>query len=1190
LRTRELVFSPEVSGRLSRLAAEEGAPREAVFAGALVALLSRYSGGDKVSLAIRSRGRNDVARVDLEGDPDARALVRRAGTAMASAARIEGPPPKHRVAGTSDADVVFALDEDHATADVTLVVKAGALQLRCRAARFEESAVSRIAEHLRALVVGMASASGPVSAIPIVAGEERAWILARSNVSGVTLDEPLPTAVEWFEDHVRRSPAAIAVVDGDRELTYRQLDDAANALCDRLRARAVAAGDRVAVYLERGADAVVAFVAVLKARGTYVPIDTGYPSGRVEAVLESAAPRLVLTCASLAHRLPGATGEDGRPSLVLVDGPAPAAEGKGTTRPRVRSEDAAYAFFTSGSTGQPKGVVVGHRALANYVRAAFDAYRVRAEDRVLQAASLGFDLSLEEILVTLTAGATLVVRSAPPIESVQAFLAECVERRLTVLSITSALWHELTMRLADGSATLPPLVRLVILGADVARPDVLASWQRATAGSVRLVNSYGLTETTIVATVWEATREPLDGDWRAVPLGCPLRNVSAYVVDPKGDLAPVGTPGEICVGGLAVADGYLGDDALTAARFVVDPFLRGGRMYRTGDGGILRANGDLEFLGRADHRIKVGGVRIELGEIESRLREFPGVVEAVVVARTTQAGEIELEAHAMGSAAEVTPAGLRAHLASLLPPAVVPARLNVVERFPLTPAGKIDRRALAAVTVAVRSAEFVAPRSAVEKVVAETVAEVLGIAQVGVSDEFTSLGGSSLSAVRAASILQHRLGRRVPAHLLLESKSLKDVSEALEKSQEGTTEAAALARALERDAILNPDIAPRRLQAARAPLSTVFLTGATGYYGAFVLADLLRDTRAQVVCLVRAQTAAAGMARVVAALARRGCAVDRAVLASRVTIVCGDAERPHFGLTADAFRAWSESVDAVVHVAARVHMLLPYASLRASNVLAVESALRLATTGRPKSLHHVSTVEVLADADPRAPDALAERRTGSSPALLETGYGQSKWVAEKLVEAARDRGVRAFIHRPGRLMGHSSTGAYNEDDFLVQLLDACGRVGAAPILDVAVDITPVDYASRALVRLVETEPAGDAFHLVAPQAPAWSALLETILGLGYPLRAVPFTEWRSLVRAYLASDGRAGFLHYLSSLSREELEASIRGGFASSSSRAALGADLACPPVDAALVETYLGALARDGRFAIARTTGDESR
>jgi amino acid adenylation domain-containing protein/thioester reductase-like protein len=1188
--TREIALSTAVADRLARLAADEGAPREAVFVGAVLALLARYSGKGEVSLAVQSPGRAEVVRASLDGDPDARSLVRHVESAMSSATALEGSRPKHRVAGVPDADVLVALAATDAQADFTVCVKAASLELRFRAALFDDAAAARITDHLRALLAGMTT-SGPLSATSIVVGDERAWILARSNVGAVRLDEELPSVVDRFEGHVHETPAAVAVVEGGRELTYEQLDAAANALCDRLRGHGLDAGERVAVYLERGVDAVVALLAILKARGAYVPIDTGYPAGRVEAILASAAPRLVVTRSGLAPTLPVGAAEDRRPIVLLVDEPAPRMASAATPRPRVLPEDAAYAFFTSGSTGQPKGVVVGHRALANYARAAFDAYGVRAEDRVLQGASLGFDLSLEEILVTLTSGATLVVRSARPIESVQAFVDECVERRMTVLSVTSALWHELTMRLADGSVAFPPLVRLVILGADVARPDVLASWQRATAGRVRLVNSYGLTETTIVATVWEATREPLGADWRAVPLGHPLRNVSAYVLDPKGGLAPVGVPGEICVGGLAVADGYLGDDALTAARFVSDPFLPGGRMYRTGDGGILRPTGELEFLGRDDHRIKVGGVRIELGEIESRLREFPGVIEAVVVARTTQTGETELEAHAMVSSTAANPASLRAHLERLLPAAAVPGRMNVVDRFPLTPAGKIDRRSLAAAAVAVRSAEFVAPRSTTEKAVAETLAEVLGVPRIGMSDEFTSLGGSSLAAVRAASILQHRLGRRVRAHLFSESKSLKDVCVELDKPHEGAAEAAALARALERDAKLNPDIAPRRPPLGPAPLATVFLTGATGYYGTFVLADLLRETRAHVVCLVRAQTPAAGMARVASSLRRRGCVVDPSLLAERVTIECGDGDRPSFGLSPESFRKWSESVDAIVHVAARVNMVLSYPSLRASNVFAVESVLRLATTGRPKTVHHVSTVEVLADADPGALDALAERRTGPSPALLESGYGQSKWVAEKLVEAARDRGVRAFLHRPGRLMGHSTTGAYNEDDFLVQLLDACGRVGAAPFLDVVVDMTPVDYASRALVHLARSEPAGAAFHLVAPQAPTWSALVASIVDLGYPLRTAPFVEWRSLVRRCSTSDGSASFLHYLSNLSREEMEASIRGGFESSSTRAALGGEVTCPPVDAPLIETYLRALAADGRFALPRSSPErESR
>jgi amino acid adenylation domain-containing protein/thioester reductase-like protein len=1181
---KTLALSSEVVQRIEQLSADEGVPRKSLFVAAVVALLARYAGRDDISLVVHANGRARLIQVRLDGGPDSKQLLRRTWDALDVAARVDDVRAEQIVPGaTSGRDVVVTLDTPDASFAGDLMVHAQrhSVQLLFRAERFENDAMTRIAEHLRALIAGLVDGAGPVSTIPIVHGEERAWVLARSNASTVKLDETLPSIVECFERHARGTPAAMALVDANRELTYRQLDEAANALCERLRATGIGPGMRVAMYLERGANAIIVFLAILKARATYVPIDTSYPAGRVTAILECAAPSLVVTCASCASAVAAFSKADKPVTLLLVDSvqDIPSAAPIASPRPPVQPDDAAYTFFTSGSTGQPKGVVVDHRSLANYVRAAFDAYGVRAGDRVLQTASLGFDLSLEEIIITLTAGAALVVRSARPIESVQSFFEECVEQRLTVLSITSALWHELTMRLADGTVALPPALRLVILGADAARPDVLVPWQRATGGRVRLVNTYGLTETTIVATVWEAGDQTLPGDWRVLPIGRPLRNVSAYVLDSSNELVPVGLAGEICIGGLAVARGYLGDDALTRARFLPDPFLPGGWMYRSGDRGILRSTGELEFLGRADYQIKIRGVRIELGEIESRLREHSGVVEAIVVAQKNKAGEMELDAHVMVSSHAVTTAQLRAHLERVLPAAAVPARMHVVDRFPLTPAGKIDRRALAAATAPAERPQFVAPQTPLQKLVATTTAEVLGMESVGLQDGFLALGGTSLSAVRAASVLGPRLGRRLRAQLFLEFPTLADVCAELERSDVEPRDPTPLLRQVEKDAILASDIVVTSPAGGPAPLASVLLTGATGYYGTFVLDELLRATQAHVVCLVRAKSPEAARARTVANLVRRGCSVDPAVLASRLSFLCADVAEPAFGLAPETFRSLSERIDAVFHVAAHVSMLLPYDAVRASNALAVEWVLRLATTGRPKTVHHVSTVEVLVDTDRRAVGALSERLAASSPARLESGYGQSKWVAEKLIEQARKLGVRAYVHRAGRLTGHSATGAFNDDDFLVHLLDACGRIGAAPVLDVYVDMTPVDAASRALVRLAKTEPAGETFHLVHPKSPTWGYLVEIAVGLGYPLRFVTHSKWRSLLNDVTLGDQRPTFLHYLASLSQDEIEASLRGGYEAKATHAALGPRFDWPPLDARLVATYLRALSDAGRF-----------
>jgi amino acid adenylation domain-containing protein/thioester reductase-like protein len=1174
---------------LEQRAAEEGAPREAIFVAAVAALFGRYTGRDDVRFGVRVAGRDGSVHLRLDGEPDAWQLLGRAAIALAG---IE-PAEEGESAGAElsapgsvgPVRVVVQLEpsEVPASADLAIRVDGNALELTFVAERFEAVATPRIAQHLRALVLGLATATGPVSSIPIVHGEERAWLLEQSNATRVDLEESLPNVVECFEQRARELPEAIALVDGERELSYRELDVAADALRDGLRARGVGAGSRVATYLPRGADAIIAFLAILKARGTYVPIDMGYPSGRVAAILTSAAPRLVLTQLSSAAAIGAVSDGDVPIELFFIDDEPISLAPR--SRPVIRPDDAAYCFFTSGSTGRPKGVVVDHRALANYARAAVDAYGVGSTDRVLQAASLGFDLSLEEIVITLTAGATLVVRSAGPIESVQAFFDECTEQRLTVLSITSALWHELTLRLADKSVSLPPLIRSVILGADVARADVLPAWQRATAGRVRLINSYGLTETTIVATTWEAGAAPLAGTFRALPIGKPWRNVSAYVLDARGELSPVGVAGEICIGGQAVARGYLNDDEQTRARFVPDPFVRGGWMYRSGDRGAMRSSGELEFLGRADYRVKVQGVRIELGEIEARLREYDGVVEAVAVAKTSATGETELDAHVMVSSPNVTSALLTRHLRATLPPAAVPARVHVVDRFPLTPAGKIDRRALAAGPVQLERTPFVAARSALEKLVTTTTAEVLGIDQVGLGDGFLTLGGTSLSAVRAASVLGPRLGRRIGAQLFLECATLADLCSALERPTREPADAARASEALQADAVLTPElVVASARQRADGAFETVLLTGATGYYGTFVLAELLRETPAHIVCLVRAPSVEAARERGLKSLARRGCHLDPELLATRVSWVTGDVARQGLDLAPDVYRRMSESVDVIVHAAARVSMLLPYEALKASNALSVEHILAFAVAGKLKTVHHVSTVEVLADTDRRDPLALAERPAAASPGPLEGGYGQSKWVAEKLIEQARERGIRAYIHRPGRLTGHSLSGAFNDDDFLVQLLDACGRICAAPMLDVAVDVTPVDAAARALVRLVKEEPSEPLYHLVHPTPPSWAALIETAIAIGYPLRVVPHSRWRSMLQDLTGRDERGTFLHYLASLSGEEIEEFLRGGHATTLTSSVLGPSFSWPPIDAHLLSTYLRAMSDVGRFPLGRS------
>jgi amino acid adenylation domain-containing protein len=426
-------------------------------------------------------------------------------------------------------------------------------------------------------------------------------------------------------------------------------------------------------------------------------------------------------------------------------------------------EAPAYRIYTSGSTGRPKGVVVPHRAIASFVRAARATYEIAPGDRVLQLASISFDTSAEEIWPALAAGATLVLRPEEMTASIPHFLRELERLGITVLDLPTAFWHEMVAGLEAEDLELPRGVRLVILGGEEALADRFALWQRRVGSSVRLVNTYGPTETTIVA-----TRAELSGlaPGSAVPIGRPIPGARAYVLDRFLTPVPPGVRGELWIGGAGVAQGYLGRPDLTADRFLPDPFADapGERLYRTGDLAVLRPDGDLVFAGRADRQLKIRGYRIEPGEIEAALRLHPALRDAVVDVRGARdvqrltAWIVPHEGIAAPGASD-----LRAFLRERLPEPLLPAAFVPVAALPLTPSGKVDRRALPEpVEARPENVAYAEPQSALERTIAEVYRDLLRVARVGLHDNFFDLGGHSLLVVRAHQRLKEALGKEIP--------------------------------------------------------------------------------------------------------------------------------------------------------------------------------------------------------------------------------------------------------------------------------------------------------------------------------------------------------------------------------------------------------------------------------------------
>jgi amino acid adenylation domain-containing protein len=574
---------------------------------------------------------------------------------------------------------------------------------------------------------------------------------------------------ELFEARADLTPEAVAVVFEGESLTYAELNRRANRLAHHLRALGVKPDARVAIAVERGPEMMVGLLGVLKAGGAYVPLDPAYPAERLRYTLTDSAPAVLLTQSALAERF-----ADLAIPTVTLDGSAWADQPESNPeRAGLTPEHLAYVIYTSGSTGQPKGVMNVHRGVVNLLASMRESLGVEAGDRLLAVTTLAFDISVLELFLPLISGARVEIlpraASADPM-----LLQSAIESSgATILQATPATWRLLVESDWAGAPNLRALSGGEALTAELAgriRERVGALW-----------NVYGPTETTI----WSCAK-PVDaasrGERVAVSIGAPIANTQVYVLDAAGEPVPVGVAGELYIGGAGVARGYLNRAAVTAERFVADGFSMqpGARLYRTGDLARWLADGTLEFLGRTDFQVKVRGFRIELGEIEARLAEHEGVREAVVAAREDVRGDTRLVAYWTGEAVDAQV--LRAHLAERLPEHMVPAAYVQLEAMPLTPNGKLDRKALPAPDGdAFAARRYEAPLGATEQVLAGIWAEVLGVDRVGRWDDFFALGGHSLRAVQVVSRVRQLMATDVALGQLFIKPVLADFAQTLEQ-------------------------------------------------------------------------------------------------------------------------------------------------------------------------------------------------------------------------------------------------------------------------------------------------------------------------------------------------------------------------------------------------------------------------
>ncbi|HEY6324431.1 MAG TPA: amino acid adenylation domain-containing protein, partial [Thermoanaerobaculia bacterium] len=627
-----------------------------------------------------------------------------------------------------------------------------ALNLGFDRGRFDGATASRLLSGLRQLLLAMsAGLERPVRDLDLLSAAEAHQMLREWNDTAVRQGGGR-LVHEQIAARAAGAPDALAVVSGGEDLTYGELASRVRALAARLGAAGVGPERRVALLLPRSPELIVALLAVLEAGGAYVPLDPALPPARLASLLADCGAMLLLSQPELAGELTAAA-----PAVLWV-GPGGASGDGGPALPPTRRQadplNAAYVIYTSGSTGRPKGVVVPHAALAAYAECALRRDEIGPGDRVLQFASISFDASAEEIFPCLLGGATLVLRPPEMLSSSRAFLAAAASLDVSVLDLPTAWWHTLVSDLAGEQPPLPPCLRLVIIGGEAAHIGAVEAWAAWAGGELRLLNTYGPTETTIVATdCLLAVGGRLRIEGTDVPIGTPVAGVQVYLLDEEMRPAPLGAVGEVYIGGAGVARGYSGLAAQTAERFLPDPFAAapGARLYRSGDLARLRPDGRLVLIGRADRQVKIRGFRVEPGEVEAALAALPAVRRAAVVAHERPGIGLQLVAclEGTGGGAAATEEA-RASLRRQLPDYMVPAAFVSFDELPTTPSGKVDRRRLSAALAAGASAAGTGEgtvgeagggvrRGAAEELLAAIWSEVLGIERISDDDSFFDL-------------------------------------------------------------------------------------------------------------------------------------------------------------------------------------------------------------------------------------------------------------------------------------------------------------------------------------------------------------------------------------------------------------------------------------------------------------------
>jgi myxalamid-type nonribosomal peptide synthetase MxaA len=1041
---------------------------------------------------------------------------------------------------------------------------------------FDATTISRWLNGIAAFLdAGLKDASRACGVLPMLTAPEQETMITTWN----TTDKEFPrdkTVLDLITEQAHARREATAIRFEKSSLSYGQLLERVDQIASALQNNGVKKGDRVGILIKRSLDLIPAILATWRAGALYVPMDIGFPKQRIAYMLEDAAIQNVITNRDLLHLL----GDSASLKLVCVDEIGKRNGFEQFARTDVM--DSAYIMYTSGSTGKPKGVEIRHSALVNCLLSVKEHLEFASDHSMLALTTISFDISTIEIFMPLISGGCVQVGEDGLVGNGLHLIERLNDLRPSHVQATPSSWKAVLTAGWQGQSELCILSAGEALSRDLAE-ELLKRCQA-------LWNLYGPTETTVYSAYSRVESSP-DAP---VCIGHPLANTQLYILDKQYQPVPIGAVGGLYIGGDGLAVGYWQKPELTSERFVPNPFRASERMYWTGDLARHLPDGNIICLGRVDDQVKVHGVRIEPGEVESALRSIEGVRDAVVVSWKDARNDMQLVAHVILNEKEaLRTSQIRTQLRARLPEAMIPPHILFAEKFPQTANGKVQRAALPApdkAAFAASNKQIEPPITATEKRVAKTWAGVLGIdvSRVGRESDFMDLGGHSLLMtilmveMRKAFDVSFNLREFFAASTLKKFSALIDERRAERSKSNGSkstsTRTAEWARQrmafLQREAELPRYIAPARgltYQPVK-DIKNVLLTGATGFLGAYTVAEILNTTQARVYCLVRPKRGETSKERIERQMKRyqvwSEAAAWLSAWESRVHVVDGDVTLPRLGMKDSDYETLARDIDVIFHGAAHVNFIYPYEALRATNVLGIHELIQFAFYARIKPVHHLSTAAIWPMG---AQYTYYERDPIDHHGPLNLGYDEAKWVGEKCLLYAEERGLPVARYRPGEVGGDSVTGRCVTDHFIIACFKGFLQFGVFPDLDIEVDVAPVDYVARSMVYLAfHRNVFGRAYHLTNPTRRRLKDGMNFLRSLGYQFEELPFVQLRDRLVSSHDFANNALFAYQAALEDMNEMSMQLPTYDTRETTRELAGSGIVCAPADEKLFGTYL--------------------